>query len=141
MVEGLFAFLEKIGFSHPLHPMMTHVPMGMVVGMVVFSLIGLLWKKPQLGETAYYCSLLALVAIFPAIAAGLLDWQHSFGGTWGVLIIVKMILATLLTVLLIVAVVLKHRGAPPKKLALIYLLCLACAGGLGFSGGELVYGG
>jgi len=45
MVEGLFALLEKIGFSHPLHPMMTHLPMGMVVGMVVFSLIGLLWKS------------------------------------------------------------------------------------------------
>lgn len=140
MVENLFATLEKIGFDHPLHPMMTHLPMGMVVGMVVFSLIGLVWKKPQLGETAYYCSLLALVSIFPAIGAGLLDWLHSYGGTWAPLIIIKMVLATLLTVLLLVAVVLKHRGAPPRKLALVYLLCLACAGGLGYSGGELVYG-
>ena len=140
MVEGLFALLAKIGFTHPLHPMMTHVPMGMVVGMVVFSLIGLLWKKPQLGETAYYCSLLALVSVFPAIVAGMLDWLHSYGGAWNPLIIVKMILATLLTLLLIVAVVFKHQGAPPKKLAIVYLVCLACAGGLGFSGGELVYG-
>jgi uncharacterized membrane protein len=140
MVEDLYAMLERIGFSHPLHPMMTHLPMGMVVGMVVFSLIGLLWKKPQLSEPAYYCSLLALVSVFPAMGAGMLDWLHSFGGTWGPLIIIKMTVATLLTVLLIVAVLLKHRGAPPRKLALIYLLCLACAGGLGYAGGELVYG-
>ena len=119
MVENLFATLEKIGFDHPLHPMMTHLPVGMVVGMVVFSLIGLVWKKPQLGETAYYCSLLALVSIFPAIGAGLLDWLHSYGGTWAPLIIIKMILATLLNVLLLVAVVLQHRGAPPRKLALV----------------------
>ncbi|MBB5347546.1 hypothetical protein JWG42_16015 [Desulfoprunum benzoelyticum] len=141
MVEDLFALLENIGFSHPLHPMMTHLPMGMVVGMVVFSLIGLVGKKPRLSETAYYCSLLALVSVFPAIAAGLLDWLHSLGGIWSPLIIVKMILATLLILLLIGAAVLKQWGASPGKLLLVYLLCLACAGGLGYAGGELVYGG
>ena len=28
----------------------------------------------------------------------------------------------------------------PGKMFLIYLLCLACAGGLGYCGGALVYG-
>ncbi len=141
MIEGLYALLAKVGFNHPLHPMLTHIPMGMIIGAAVFSLAGLKWKNQHLGQTAYHCSLLALLAIVPVIVAGLLDWQHSYGSTWNTYIIVKMILATVLTPLLALSVVLKHRGAEPKILLIIYLLCLACAGGLGFSGGELVYGG
>ncbi len=141
MIEGLYALLEKVGFSHPLHPMLTHVPMGMIIGAVVFSLIGLMWKNQQLGQTAYHCSLLALLAIVPVIGAGILDWQHLLGGSWNTFIIVKMILGPLLTLLLAISVVLKHKGAEAKTLFVVYLLCLACAGGLGYSGGELVYGG
>ena len=140
MVEGLYTLLEKVGFSHPLHPMMVHIPMGMIIGMVIFSLINLVWQKPRLGETAYHCSVLALLSIFPAIIAGMLDWLHLLEGSWSGLIIVKMVLAAVLTALLATSLVLKHRGADAKTLTIVYLLCLACAGGLGFSGGELVYG-
>lgn len=141
MIEGLYALLEKIGFTHPLHPMLTHVPMGMVIGAVLFSVAGLKWKNENLGQTAYHCSLLALLFVVPVIVAGLLDWQHLMTGSWNIFIIVKMILATALTLLLALSVVLKHKGADAKTLAIVYLLCLACAGGLGYSGGELVYGG
>jgi hypothetical protein len=61
-------------------------------------------------------------------------------GEWNVFIKIKMILGTLLTILLLLSVILKKKGTPPSKMLLIYLLCLACAGGLGYSGGELVYG-
>jgi len=140
MVENLYSFLAKIGFSHPLHPMLTHVPMGMIIGMVVFSFLGLIWKDKNFAQTAFYCSVLALVAIFPVIGAGILDWLHLQQGEWNVYIIVKMILAVLLTILLILSVILKGKGTTANKMLLIYLLCLACAGGLGFSGGQLVYG-
>jgi hypothetical protein len=69
-----------------------------------------------------------------------LDWQQFQEGEWSGLIVVKMVLGGTLTVLLATSVILKKKGAPTKKLLLIYLLCLACAGGLGYSGGELVYG-
>lgn len=140
MIEGLYAFLEKIGFSHPLHPIMVHIPMGMVIGAVLFSLTGIVLKKQNLGQTAYHCSVLALIFIVPTILTGFLDWQGKIGGEWEALIIIKMILGVVLTVLLAVSVVFKHKGAEPKKLLIIYLLCMACAGGLGFSGGQLVYG-
>lgn len=141
MIEGLYAFLEKVGYSHPLHPMLTHVPMGMIIGAAVFSLAGLIWKSQHLDRTAFHCAVLALLAVLPVIGAGMLDWLHFMQGNWITLIIIKMILGTILTVLLVIAVVLKQRGAEPKTLFVIYLLCLACAGGLGYSGGELVYGG
>ncbi|TKB28169.1 hypothetical protein FCL47_01360 [Desulfopila sp. IMCC35006] len=140
MVENLYSFLAKIGYSHPLHPMLTHIPMGMIIGMVVFSLIGLIWKEKNFGQTAYYCAVFALVAIPPVISAGILDWLHFQEGEWNTYIIIKMVLAAILTQLLIFAVILKKRGAMPGKMFLIYLLCLACAGGLGYCGGTLVYG-
>ena len=31
MTEAIFEFLGRIGFTHPLHPAMTHIPMGMVM--------------------------------------------------------------------------------------------------------------
>ncbi len=141
MIEGLYAFLEKVGFGHPLHPMLTHVPMGMIIGAAVFSLAGLIWKNQNLDRTAFHCAVLALLAVIPVISAGILDWQHYMQGSWNTLIIIKMILGTILTVLLVIAVVLKQRGAEPKALVIVYFLCLACAGGLGYSGGELIFGG
>ncbi len=140
MVENLYSFLEKIGFGHPLHPMLTHIPMGMIIGMVVFSFLGLIWKNKNFDRTAYYCSALALVGILPVVSAGVLDWLHFQQGGWNVYIIIKMVLAVILTILLIFSIILKKRDITPGKMLLIYLFCLACAGGLGFSGGELVYG-
>jgi uncharacterized membrane protein len=140
MVESLYSFLAALGFTHPLHPMLTHVPMGMIIGMVVFALLGQIWQNNNFSQTAFHCSVLALVAVVPVIGAGILDWLHLQQGAWNGYIIAKMILGTLLTILLAMAVILKRKGVGPGKMLLLYLLCLACAGGLGYSGGELVYG-
>ena len=140
MIESIYAALEKVGFTHPLHPVLVHVPMGMIIGMFLFSLIGLTWKKGFLLQTAYHCSILALISILPVILAGLMDWQHRLNGDWKTLIIIKMALSCVLTLLLVYAVIIRNRGASPRHLLLVYALCLACAGGLGYSGGQLVYG-
>jgi uncharacterized membrane protein len=140
MIENLYSFLAALGFTHPLHPMLTHVPMGMIIGMVVFSLLGLMWQNQNFSQTAFHCSVLALVAVVPVIGAGVLDWLHLQHGEWNGYIIAKMILGTLLTILLAISVILKRKGVGPGRMLLLYLLCLACAGGLGYSGGQLVYG-
>lgn len=140
MTASIFALLEKIGFTHPLHPALTHVPMGMVMGCFFFSLLAWTARKPELNRTAMHCSILALLFIVPTIFAGLLDWQHRFGGQYEPLIIVKMVLAAVLTGLLVYVVVQHRKNAEAKSIFLLYALCLACAIGLGFSGGELVYG-
>ncbi len=140
MVESLYSFLAAVGFTHPLHPMLTHIPMGMIIGMVVFSLIGLIMKNDNLAETAYHCSVLALLSVGPVIVAGILDWLHLQQGEWNKFIIIKMVLGLVLTILLAVSVTLKKKGASQAKMLLFYFLCLACAGGLGYSGGTLVYG-
>ena len=140
MIENLYDILAKFGFSHPLHPMLTHVPMGMIIGMVVFSLLGLIWQDKFFNRTAYHCSILALLSVIPVIIAGMLDWVQFMEGEWLTFIIIKMVLGALLTILLAVSVVLKSKEGSPKLIFLFYFLCLACAGGLGYSGGSLIFG-
>ncbi|MBT8362816.1 MAG: hypothetical protein KJO32_17845, partial [Deltaproteobacteria bacterium] len=87
------------------------------------------------------CISLALISIVPVYIAGLLDWQYVFAGEFNQWIYIKLVLGVVLTGVLIYAVVQNRQGATPKKLLIIYLVSLGICGGLGFSGGELIYGG
>ncbi len=140
MVENLYSFLENIGFAHPLHPVMTHAPMGMIIGMLLFGVLALFWKDKHFSLVAYYCSVVALITVLPTAFLGILDWINFLEGEWITLIIIKMVLTVVLTFLLLISVILRKKGATPQKLVLFYFLCMACAGGLGYSGGELVFG-
>ncbi|WP_136797962.1 MULTISPECIES: DUF2231 domain-containing protein [Desulfosediminicola] len=141
MIAGLYQFLETMGFSHPLHPIVVHLPMGLVIGAVIFSLTGFVFKNQQLDKTAFHCVVLALIFMVPTLITGALDWAGYQLGSWKEpIIIIKIILALLLTGLLVTAVMAKLKGASSTRMLVIYLLCMACAGGLGFLGGELVYG-
>lgn len=141
MVQTIFEFLNGIGFSHPVHPALTHIPMGMVMGAVTFRLASFLPRLKFLAKTGYHCVVLGLLGIFPTAFAGYLDWQHTFGGEWEALIIVKMVLAVVLTIVLITIAVIDDPENPKfDKKTLFYLLTVLLAIGLGFSGGELQYG-
>ncbi|MBM9513513.1 DUF2231 domain-containing protein [Desulfogranum marinum] len=141
MTTFIYGILESVGFTHPLHPAATHIPMGMVMGCFFFGLIAWYFNKQDLRKTALHCSVLALIFIFPTIIAGILDWQYFYGGTYQPLIVIKMVLAAVLVILLGLSIKMNRGGTDPKTLFIVYVFCLVCATGLGFSGGELVYGG
>jgi len=139
MIDFVYETLSNLGFDHPLHPAVTHIPMGMIVGGFLFALMG--FKKEAFVQTAHYCYGLALVFIFPTIIVGIMDWQYRLVGKWDNLIIAKFILAGTLT--LLVAFAVWYGNKKDKKLTTlvaIYGLSLLNAGGLGFIGGTLTYG-
>ncbi len=141
MTEIIFDFLNKVGFTHPLHPAFTHIPMGMVMGAVIFRLVSFLPKLKFLAKTGYHCIILGLLGVIPTVFSGYLDWQHTFKGEWEFLIVLKMVLAVALTVLLATIAVIDDPETPKlDKKTLFYLLIMLLAIGLGFSGGELQYG-
>lgn len=141
MTESIFEFLNSIGFMHPVHPALTHIPMGMVMGAVVFRLVSFIPKFRFLAKTGYHCVILGLLGVFPTVFTGYLDWQHTFGGQWEFLIILKMILAGVLTILLVAIIVMDDPESPKlDKKTFFYILIVLVAIGLGFSGGELQYG-
>jgi uncharacterized membrane protein len=140
MTEIIFEFLNKIGFAHPLHPAFTHIPMGMIMGAVIFRLASFLPRLKMLAKTGYHCVILGLLGMFPTAFSGYLDWQHTFGGTWEFLIILKMVLAVVLTILLATIAIVDDPETPKfDKKTLFYLLTVLLAIGLGFSGGELTH--
>lgn len=141
MTQAIFDFLHSIGFTHPLHPALTHIPMGMVMGAVIFRMASFLPKLRFLARTGYHCVILGLLGVFPTVFTGYLDWQHTFGGQWEFLIILKMVLAVCLTIVLAAIAYMDDPESPKlDKTSFLYILIIVLAIGLGFSGGELQYG-
>jgi uncharacterized membrane protein len=141
MIESIYQTLAKIGYTHPLHPPATHLPIGLIIGAFVFALMAWIFNRKNLAQTARHCVILALIAAVPTILLGIMDWQHRFGGAYLFEIKMKLVLAGILLLLLLVAVIYASlAGSFTKTVMAIYALCLLTVMGLGYFGGELVYG-
>lgn len=136
MISAFYQSLVNIGYTHPLHPAVTHIPVGLVIGGFIFALIGIILKRPSLTKSARNCFWLALLFLPVAVLFGLMDWQHFYAGAWVVPIIMKMVLAAVLLILLIFTLIPFREKSP----LVLYCLCLFTVIGIGFFGGELVYG-
>lgn len=141
MIDSIYQLLAKFGYTHPLHPPATHLPAGLIIGAFLFALIAWIFNRKNLAQSARHCLILALIMALPTILLGLMDWQHRFGGAYLFEIKMKLVLAAILLFLLLVAVVYGAlaRGFT-KTVVAIYTLCLLTVIGLGYFGGELVYG-
>ena len=141
MIELVYQTLAKIGYSHPLHPAMTHIPMGMIIGGFLFAVSSVVMRKDDLAKAAHYCYTLSLIFVLPTMLLGYMDWQYKFDGEWNRLILTKIILALMLTGMLGITFFYgKNVNVDMKKKLLLYVICFAIAMGLGFIGGELQYG-
>jgi hypothetical protein len=113
--------------------------MGMAMGAFLFGIASLRWDV--LSGTARHCAVLGAIFVPPTIVLGIFDWQHYFDGSWNGLFIAKFVLALLLPLLFLAAVGAARRGRDDSRLPLVlYALCLVNAVGLGYIGGEIVYG-
>jgi uncharacterized membrane protein len=141
MIEFVYQTLAKIGYSHPLHPAMTHIPMGMIIGGFLFAVGSAVIKKDDLAIVAHYCYTLALIFVLPTMMLGYMDWQYKFDGEWNHLILSKIILAVMLTIMLVITFFYrKNVKVDIKQKLILYVICFGIAMGLGFIGGELQYG-
>jgi uncharacterized membrane protein len=82
MIKALYQALANIGYTHPLHPAVTHVPVGLVIGGFIFALTGAMLKRPSLTKSARNCFWLALLFLPIAVLFGLMDWHHFYAGAW-----------------------------------------------------------
>jgi mono/diheme cytochrome c family protein len=141
MIESIYQLLAKIGYTHPLHPPATHLPAGLIIGGFLFALVAWIFNRKNLAQSARHCLALALIMAVPTILLGLMDWQHRFGGAYLFEIKMKLVLAGILLFLLLVAMIYGAlAGSFTKTLVAIYTLCFFTVIGLGYFGGELVYG-
>lgn len=142
MIEFFYKILTAIGYTHPIHAPTTHIPVGMVIGAFIFGVISWKFRKATLARTAHHCIILALLALLPTVIAGVMDWQHYYGGAWLFPIKMKLPLAGLLLVLLVFALSAGYKAESiTRQTLVIYTLCLLNVTALGYFGGELAYGG
>jgi mono/diheme cytochrome c family protein len=142
MIDVLYQWLARIGFKDPLHAPITHFPIGLAIGALLFFLGALIFSRKSLVLTARHVAILAFLFAFPTILFGVFDWLHFFKGVLLFEIKIKMILAAVVLVVLAVGIVLgseiKVRTVP---LLIVYALASVAVIGLGYFGGRLVYGG
>ncbi len=141
-IEKVYQFLNGLGYFHPIHPPITHIPIGLVFGALLLGLLSLIFKHQVMARAARYSAIIALIFLLPTALLGYMDWQHNFAAGWLTPIKIKMVLAALLFLSLCVALILARKSEPvSKKLFVSYLVCFLFAVGLGFFGGQIVYGG
>jgi uncharacterized membrane protein len=143
MIDLFYQLLDKIGYTHPVHPPLTHIPMGLIIGAFIFALVALLFRRTILPSMAYRrIILLALIFTFPMALFGYTDWQHFYDGDWLFPIKMKLILTGALIVLLFIGVIFGRKKETETKSSLaIYTLCFLVIAALGYFGGQLVFEG
>jgi len=140
MSELIFQTLAKLGYHHPLHPALTHLPAGLVMAGFLFGLIAFLLRQSTLAQTARHCMILALITVLPTAILGYMDWQHFLGGSALFSIKIKYVLTVSLLIFLVIGVFWSKTAPRGIKTLTAYLFCLLSVTGLGFFGAELVYG-
>ena len=127
-------------YDLPLHPPLTHMPTGLVVGAFIFLLVALILKRGAFLKPAHYCIVLALIFFFPAVFLGFTDWWHFYAGVWTFPIKMKIVLSGALLIFLSAAVIveIKNIGGAMSKF-IIYFFCLIAVVGVGHFGGQMVF--
>lgn len=141
MAAQLYQYLAELGYHHPLHPLLTHLPVGLTLAGFIFILISSILRRSDYAQTAHHCMVLALLMAIPTVIMGYLDWRHFYGGAAIFAIKVKIALAAGLLVLLATVISIgRRRGRVAKTRVVVHLLAVLAAAGLGYFGGELIYG-
>lgn len=140
MLNTIYRFLISLGYISPIHPPLTHIPIGLVTGALIFGIVAVVAKSPRIALIARGCAILALIFAFIVVFAGFMDWQHYYSGGWLHPITMKLIVAGVLIGLLFVAVVLGQRATHQTMSLLgVYVLCFLAVTTLGWYGDKLTY--
>ena len=60
--------------SHPIHPMLVVLPLGLFIGSWILDLIGKATNNERLWAASFYCAIVGLVGGFCAAIPGMIDW-------------------------------------------------------------------
>lgn len=142
-------WLDKNPFfrRHP-HPAVVHVPVGLLVVLPLFEILGLAFASPYMEWAAFCCLVVAVLAIPAAIATGYFTWWVNYDAEEFATVRTKRRLAWVSLLLGIVAVLVRAVAVDnPLRLGdpsvIVYLVALfglsALVGGVGFLGGKLTF--
>jgi len=143
----IYGLMHLIGYRHPIHPVLVHLPIGLIIGSVVLVFAAPYFKNRVLDRAAFYTLILAFLFYFPTVFMGILDWQYSYAGAWIFVIQMKLAFSALLFVLLSWAVYLSLKNRVEDGAVssgwnkTVHVLMFVNVVILGYFGGNLVYNG
>jgi uncharacterized membrane protein len=146
MIETLtrtfYRFVDGLGFSHPIHAVLVHLPIGFIVGAFIFGSISFFSKHNRLALSARDCIILATLFYLPVVLFGFTDWVHYYGGAWLPAIKIKITLSGMLLLLLLATLYFELSSKKTLKwgLQLLYTCSLIMVVLIGWNGANLIYG-
>jgi nitrite reductase/ring-hydroxylating ferredoxin subunit/uncharacterized membrane protein len=138
----LKSFLNGTWFGHPLHPVMTDVPIVAWLLTAIFDIIWLISPSHNgwaaLG--AFVAVIVGLLGALGAIATGLTDWSDTYGAERRIGLDHALFNASA-TILYLISFILRLIAGPGDGLAAAILgfVGLACVIYAGYLGGEMVF--
>ena len=122
------------------HPIMVHLPNGVLPAAVILLFLGLLFSHEGLKQAAFYNMVLVVFSMPVVFLSGYVDWKEHMGGVYTGPIVTKIVSGAVVFVLGIVLVLWGWFGTASWPFFLLHLLALAAAGVAGHIGGKLVFG-
>jgi uncharacterized membrane protein len=142
MTAFIYEWLNKLGYSHNLHPAVVHFPIGVAMVSAIALFIAHKFNKPAFATTAYHCQQFGLVAMPIVMFIGYMDWQQFYGGSHNPHIALKILLAFFLTAAFSASAIVGRKGQQMgRKFKWTTSGALIIALSIGYLGGELLYGG
>ena len=143
MDQLFYDVLALAGFAHPLHPVLITMVVGPVIASFLFAAVAFFLKKPEFFKTSRQLTVVGFIFWFPTVAVGIIDWTHFYGGSTKMMEInVKLILAGILFLALLGNILLFKKGKEQPLIPLVFtLLGTLLVSGLGYYGGDIVFGG
>ncbi|HVO38926.1 MAG TPA: DUF2231 domain-containing protein [Spirochaetia bacterium] len=152
MIHALYQLLTRLGYDHPIHPLLVHITIGLTVATFTFGLVSVIFRRPRLKLTAWHTAVLATISVVPTALIGYGDWHEKMHGQPMTVITIKIILAISLFVVLFVSLFFGRGGEgetdpaarpwrnPRAIVALcLYGVCFGIVTALGYFGASLVY--
>jgi nitrite reductase/ring-hydroxylating ferredoxin subunit/uncharacterized membrane protein len=136
----LKSFLNGTWFGHPLHPVITDVPITAWILTAIFDLIWLISHTTWAGYGAFVAVIVGLLGALGAIATGLTDWSDTYGAERSIGLNHALFNASA-TILYLVSFILRLLAGPGDGIAAAILgfVGLACVIYAGYLGGEMVF--
>ena len=136
----LKSFLNGTWFGHPLHPVITDVPITAWILTAIFDLIWLISHTTWAGYGAFVAVIVGLFGALGAIATGLTDWSDTYGSERSIGFTHALFNASA-TILYLVSFILRLIAGPGDGIAAAILgfVGLVCVLYAGYLGGEMVF--
>jgi hypothetical protein len=142
-----FDWLFGLMLKYHLHPILVHIPNGVLPVSVVLIVLAAIFNSSGLSQAAFYNLIFVIFTIPMVLFSGYIEWQKKYGGTLTHLFIIKITSASIVSLTAIILVVwflIDPQVATSSSyhkwiFLLINLVMLVAAGTAGFIGGKFVF--